>query len=153
MNRTTKTASKTATARAIPHEEAHTHADPSTWDGIYARFTEAQDAMLKFMGTPGWKRSLIATVTWFASITLGALAISAIVEGLIVSAIIGGTSMFIACTIAVLAAVIGAKVVVNFATRVAGAILTKEADERALAAYDAVRKFTVRINPFAKKAV
>lgn len=146
-------AAQTKIASSIPKEDTKVHAaDPSAFERAHARFAEAQADLLKFFNAPGWKRTLVATVTWFGIIALGSVALSAIVEGLVVAAAIGSTGVFLTLCTAALALFIGAKVTASFATRVAGAILTKEADERAIAAYDAVRKFTIRINPFASKA-
>jgi hypothetical protein len=143
MNMTARTATQSRASSAPKLErskidKAIDH-DPSAFESVYARFQQAQDDMMKFFAAPGWKRTLVATVTWFGLIAIGGSALSLLLEGLIYVALAGSVHWFLAVAIGILALFIGAKSIATFATRVAGSVLTGEADERAVAAYDAVR--------------
>lgn len=130
-------ADKTKVAKTV---EA-TRDDPSAFERAYARYQEAQDEVMKFFNAPGWKRTLCAIVSGLA-IAVGTSYIGGtLVEWMLVGAVAMNSSMFIATISAILGVLLTMYYGGKLAGRVAGAVLTGEADERALAAYDAVRGF------------
>jgi hypothetical protein len=129
--------SKTKVAKTVEQ----TREDPSAFERAYARYQDAQAEVLAFFNAPGWKRTLCAVVSGLA-IAIGASYIgSTIVEWMLVGAVALNSSMFLAVISAILATLLTAYYGGKLAGRVAGAVLTGEADERAIAAYDAVRGF------------
>lgn len=118
------------------------------WHGVYQRLQAAQDDVMSFFNVPSWKRTLVAFVTYIAGCAGVAWAGTTLVEMLMTGALGMGCTLFISTVIAIIAAVLiawyGHKVVM----RVAGAVLTGEADQRALDAYDATRAMLSKLNPF-----
>lgn len=126
--------------------ELHGIEDPVLADMI-ERMNCAQDDLLAYLGTISWKRALCAFVTsvavgagigWITGKLIGFMALGAVVAG---------APAFIAIAIwaigLVLALYFGSKV----AARIAGSVLTGEADERAAAAYRATKHCAARLNP------
>lgn len=125
--------------------------DASTLAEIVKRVNEAHDAMLGFFKVPSWKRTLVAALTYIIGNVGVIWATSTVVEMLLVGAISVGAPMFLSIVIAVLAAVLLAWYGHKAVMRVAGAILNSEADDKAIAAYDATKRMLRRFNPFAAK--
>lgn len=151
----TQTAPRTARIATAPkaerQEPLHTDTDASAWNGVWQRYQEAQDALLKFFDAPSWKRSLAAAVAGIAVMVCGGLMLASFVEWLLVGAILTGTAPFIAIVAAIIATILGSIWIAKKAGRVFGAVLTGEADERAVAAYDATKSFFSRMNPFKRE--
>lgn len=157
--KTTKTATAPRTARiatapkAEHQEPLHADTNKGSFDEIYKRFQDAQSALLGFFDAPSWKRSLAAFVAGLAVTLVGGFMLASIVEWLLVGAIMAGTAPFIAIVVALITTIIGSVWIARKSARVFGAVLTGEADERAVAAYDATKNFFRRINPFGKAEV
>lgn len=136
-------------ATAVPHDEAATQ---QLEDGVMARLRKAQEDavhnLAEMFGIPSWKRSLVALVTYVAGVAGLVYASSAIVEFMLVGAMVAGAHLFIAIAVAAIAACLLAWYGHKAVVRVVGAILTEEADERAEAAYAAFKGFARRLNPF-----
>lgn len=161
MNRSNTVAAKTVAAkttkvsRAVPHEDVQ--ADVAHDEGVFAeamkRYQEAQEGLLKFFSAPSWKRTLVAFITTVV-VTCG---IGWIAGELLSWMVIGAVAMAVPVFLIVLAWVLGAVLAIYYggklAARVGGAVLTGEADERAIAAYDAVKSFASRLNPFGARTV
>lgn len=154
----TASASKTTTT-AAPQPMTKTAAAINTttpsptspvFDGLMSRFTEAQDALLGFFNAPSWKRTLCAVITYVAGVSGVAFATTKLTEFLFVGALSASVPTFIAIAIAVIAAILLAFYGHRVVMRVAGAIITKEADQRAADAYDAMKNLARRFNPFVK---
>lgn len=144
----TKVAAKVE--QSIPAAAVAEATEAADIDGLMARFAQAQSALLAHFNAPGWKRTLCAIITYIVGVS-GVIAVStALTEWLFVGAIAASAPMFIAIAVAILAAVLLAWYGHALVLRVTGAILTKEADERAVAAYDAVKNLARRFNPFVK---
>lgn len=126
--------------------ELHGIEDPVLADMI-ARMNCAQDDLLEYLGTISWKRALCAFVT---SVTVGA-GIGWITGKLIgfmaLGAVVAGAPAFIAIAIWVLGLVLALYFGSKVAARIAGAVLTGEADERAAAAYRATKHYAAKLNP------
>lgn len=161
MNRSNTAAVKTIAAkttkvsRAVPHED--NKPEVAGDEGVFAeamkRYQEAQEGLLKFFSAPSWKRTLCAFVTTIVvSCGIGYLA-----GQLLGWMVVGAVAMAVPMFLIVLAWVLGAVLAIYYggklAARIGGAVLTGEADERAIAAYDAVKSFASRMNPFGKRTV
>lgn len=146
---------QTKVAKAIPHEEVK--ADVASDDSVFAeaakRYQDAQDYLLKFFKAPSWKRTLVAFVTSF----LIGYGIGTVAAAILDWMMVGAVAMAVPTFISVIVYILGVLLTIRFAwkvgARVGGAILTGEADERALAAYDAVKGTLARLNPFGKRTV
>lgn len=163
MNRATNNATKTIaapskvkpTARATGNTKPQ--AEVATDEGIFAeamkRYTEAQESLLKFFKAPSWKRTLVAFVT---SIVVGC-GIGWVAGTLLNWIVAGATLMAVPTFIVMLVYVLGFIAALYFggklAARIGGAVLTGEADERAIAAYDAVKSFASKLNPFGRRTI
>lgn len=140
-------AKTSALGQAVPHAKETVHADPSTFDRAYARWEQAQSEFMAFLGTPTWKRTVIAAIAGIA-VTLGLGWVAGnIVSYLMVGALMATNSLFLTMALGIVAGIYLAIKAGKFAARVFGAILTGEADERAIAAYDATRNALARLNP------
>ena len=153
----TNTATKTnaaAAAKAVfdktPVAKTANPTEPTAMNDLMARFSQAQSDLLEFFNAPSWKRTICAVVTYLAGAVGLAWGTSAVVEYLMVGAIASGASMFIAIAVTAIAAILSVWYGHKAVLRVTGAILTKEADERAVQAYDAVKSLARRFNPFVK---
>lgn len=158
--RTTKTAPAAKTtkiSRAVPQDKTARTAkvidDSSMFDEVMKRYAEAQEAMLAFFKTPSWKRTLVAVVTYLAGVVGVGFLTSALIDFVLVGAVTLGAPIFLTIIVAVLGAILLAWYGHKCVMRVAGAVLTGEADERAIAAYDAVKSFASRLNPFKRATV
>jgi hypothetical protein len=153
--RTTQTAVKPSSTKrlngAAPHvadKDQIVHgAKPSTFEQAQARFHQAQDEFMAFLGAPGWKRTLVAVISGLAIVAGCGWAIGNIVSFLMVGALLATGSVFLTMALGLVAAIVLSIKAGKFAARVFGAVLTGEADERALAAYDATRAFAAKLNP------
>lgn len=150
-------APRTKVARAIPHDEANDKAkvanDEDLFAQAYARYQEAQDFMLRFFKAPSWKRTLVAFVT---SLLVGAgvaWVAGSILEWMVIGATAMGVSTFVTVIVYALGFIAALYYGGKLAARVGGAVLTGEADERAIAAYDAVKSKLAKLNPFGKRSV
>lgn len=146
---------KTRTARAIPHEapKADVAHDDSPFAEAMKRYNEAQDRLLQFFKAPTWKRTLVAFIT---SIVVGVgvgIAADAVLTWLMVGAAAMAAPMFIAVAVWVLGFIAALYFGGKLAARIGGAVLTGEADERAIAAYDAVKSVLGKLNPFGKREI
>jgi hypothetical protein len=126
---------------AIPHAPQgapHADHDADTGERIYARFEKAQADVLAFFGAPTWKRTLVAFASGILLAAGGGYLWGQVVGYLMVGCLMATNSLFITILLGALALIIGSWQIGKFAARVTGAILTKEADAKAIAAYDAV---------------
>jgi len=120
------------------HTEAAPEADDVTVDRLYADFAAAQDKLLSFFKVPSWKRMLVALLCAGAvGYVIGYIG-AFILDALLIGAIAMGTGIFLQTVIAIIgiALILYASWIAG--GRIAGAVLTGEADERAQAAYNAV---------------
>jgi heptaprenylglyceryl phosphate synthase len=150
-----KTLAAEAVAKTIPStdtEEAQATADATAMAGVMRRYHEAVEGLGQFFELPSWKRSLIAIATYVAGCVGIAYLTTSLVEFVLIGAVALSAPLFLGIIIAVIAAVMLVYYGHSAVARVTGAILTKEADERALAAYDATKAMLRRFNPFAGKA-
>jgi hypothetical protein len=150
--RTTHTAVKPSSVKrlngAAPRAEQVVHgAGPTTFEQIQSRYQAAQDEFLAFLGAPGWKRTLVAVISGLAVACTGGWMIGHVTAYLMAGALMASGSMFLAMALGVIAAFWLSFKTGKLAARVFGAVLTGEADERAIAAYDATRNFVARCNP------
>lgn len=154
---TTKTASSAtaaknlnAQAKAIGHDKPVAEETATGFEGVYQRFTEAQESLLQFFKVPSWKRTLVAFITTVAA----GCGIGWISGNLLSWLVAGATLMAVPTFIVFCVYALGALATMYFGTklcvRIGGAVLTGEADERAAAAYDAVKGALKRLNPFVK---
>lgn len=148
-----KTLAAEAVAKTLPPEPqaaevVNTAEEDSLYADILRRYNEAVASIGVFFELPGWKRTLIAATTYVAGCVGVAYMTTCLVEFVLVGAIALSAPIFLAIIVAVLAALLlvyyGHKAVM----RVTGAILTKEADQRAIAAYDATRAMLRRFIPW-----
>lgn len=140
--------STTPVAKAIPRQDAKPHAaDTSAYERAYERYQQAQADFMAFMGAPGWKRTLVAALSGLAIACGGAWAVGSIVSYLMVGALLATSSLFITMALGLVAAIWLSLKTGKLVGRVFGAVLTGEADERAIAAYDASRDFVAKCNP------
>ena len=156
MTARTQTATKpatarTKTARAIPHDErAH---KPQPFDDVMRRYEEAREGLMSFFAVPTWKRTLVAFVSTIASaVGIGWVA-GTLLDWLVVGALAMAVPAFIVFVVYLIGAIIAAYYGGKLCVRVGGAVLTGEADERAIAAYDAMKSAVKRLNPFAKPEI
>lgn len=146
-----KSAAKAKIASAIPHVAPEAEVtDSGMFDDVMGAYTRAQDALLKFFAAPSWKRTLVAVITYAIGVVGLGFASSALVDCLMIGATSMGAPVFLAVAIAVLGVVLVAYYGHRVVMRVAGAVLTGEADERAAAAYGACKNMFRRLNPFVK---
>lgn len=134
---------------AIAHtpETVHSTDESTTGERIYARYQQAQADMLEVFGAPGWKRTLVAfATTLVVGYGIGYLA-GTVLTWMVAGAILMGASAFVTIAAWALGAIAAVVYGGKFAARIGGAILTGEADERAIAAYDATRAFAAKLNP------
>lgn len=155
VNANTPAAKVTKVAKAIPHAEtkAEVANDPSLFDEVLKRYTDAQDAMLKFFKAPTWKRTLVAFVT---TILVGA-GVGWIAGAMLEAMVVGAIAMAVPTFLILAGWLLGALIAIYYggklAARIGGAILTGEADERAIAAYDSVKSLVKRLNPFGARTI
>lgn len=164
MNRITATATKpaartTKTSRATPQAktEVHTADTDVVGSDLFAeamkRYNDAQDYLLKFFQAPSWKRTLCAFVT---TIVVGAgvgWVAGTLLNWMIAGAVMMAAPLFLVVAAYVLGFIAALYYGGKLAVRVGGAILTGEADERAIAAYDAMKAKLAKLNPFGKREV
>lgn len=157
MTRTTaaKPAARTATARVA--NTTRPSASVAQDDGVFAeamkRYTEAQDYLLKFFKAPSWKRTLCAFVT---TIVVGAgvgCVAGTLLEWLLVGAVAMAAPMFLVVLTWLIGFALAMYYGSKFCVRIGGAVLTGEADERAIAAYDAVKNLVGKLNPFGRRTI
>jgi hypothetical protein len=140
-------------ARATPRQAQHAEVtrDDSVFAEAMQRYTDAQDYLLKFFKAPTWKRTLCAFVTTIAiGVGIGMFA-GSILNWMLVGAVAVNASLFIAMVVYVIGALAAAYFGGKLAARIGGAVLTGEADERAIAAYDAVKAKLSALNPFGQR--
>lgn len=147
---TTKTRTARAAQQAIGNDDAVQEKTATGFEEVYKRFEEAREGLFEFFATPSWKRTLVALVTTLA-VALGV----GWIAGTVLDWMVAGAMLMAVPTFLVIATwAIGALAVAwyggKFAVRCGGAVLTGEADERAIAAYDAVKNALKRFNPFVK---
>lgn len=141
---------KTAAAAGVNHKAVERSEDDAALSGIMQRMTEAQDAFLSFFKVPSWKRMLCAIVTYIAGVAGITFLATTLVEFIMAGAMALAAPMFVGIIVAALAAIVTVYYGHRLVMRVSGAILTKEADDKAAAAYDAVKGAFRRLNPFVK---
>lgn len=155
MNRNTANAKPTAkaskTSRAVPQDD---NARSSLgFEQVMQRYRDAQEEMLRFFKAPTWKRTLCAFVT---SVLVGA-GVGWIAGTLLNWMVVGAVAMAAPLFLVVITYVLGFIVAVYYggklAGRIGGAVLTGEADERAAAAYDAIKSFCSKLNPFGAREI
>lgn len=130
---------------AIPHDAA---TDQSILGDLK---DELLGDVAQLLGLPNWKRCLISLVTYVAGV-VGLLYVgTTVIEALLISSLLGSAPLFIGVIIAALSACLIAYYGHKAVLRVAGAIATGEADQRAEEAYAAMKGIFARLNPFAKK--
>lgn len=149
----TTTNAKRSTAKQLnghaPHAQQKLHADhtQTASERMFKRLHDAREEAMSFFKVPSWKRALIAFV---AGVTAGGVAGSVMLtltDWLIVGAISAGAGLFVQMVLAVIGLALTMYAAWKISARVTGAVLTGEADERAIAAYDATRAMLSRINP------
>lgn len=153
--RANNAAVKTRIAQASKPADAQPAETDTTsgWEEVYKRYHEAQEQLMSFFQAPGWKRTLVAAVTYLAGVA-GLLYVgSTVVEAVLLSAFVGAVPMFIGLCIAIIGACLIAWYGHKLVLRCTGAVLTGEADERAVAAYDAVKGMFAKINPFKRPEI
>lgn len=144
---------ETKVSQAVPHLKAEPVAASGPIDRAHAAFVAAGDNLLAELGAPGWKRATCAVIAGLAvGLGLGWCVVQVCLF-LMVGAVIGTGSMFIAYALGALAAVYLAWKAGKATARVFGAVLTGEVDERARDAYTAAGAFVRSLNPFARQIV
>lgn len=135
-------------AQAIGHQPLHAEHSESAFAKAYSRFEQAREDLLEFFSTPSWKRQIVALVATCAlAAGLSALGMT-LTEYMVAGAVVAGSGTFVQLAIFVLGIVITCRIAYRVAVRVGGAVLTGEADERAIAAYDSMRELAAKLNPF-----
>jgi hypothetical protein len=144
---------KPSTTKALngkaPHAGEQIHADHSATSGerVFARYQEAQTELLNFFGAPGWKRALVAfAATCIVAAGVGYIA-GVLLNWMLMGAVLASANIFIVIAAYVLGVIAATVYGSKLAARIGGAILTGEADERAIAAYDATRAALAKLNP------
>lgn len=149
-------AAKPSDARPIPAAIPHAAPQPEVagdggiFDEVMKRYHEGVEGLMAFFEVPSWKRTLCAIIAYVAGVSGVIFVGSALVEFVLVGAVSLGASIFLSVVIAAIGACLVAYYGHRAVVRVAGAILTKEADERAVAAYDAMKSLGKRLWPFGK---
>lgn len=143
---------QTKVAQSIPHVEAKANVadEGGVYEEVMKRYREAQEGLMGFFKLPSWKRTLVAVVTYVAGVVGIGMLTGSLVEFVMVGAVALGAPVFLGIVIAAIAAILLVWQGHKFVMRCAGAVLTKEADERALQAYDACKGLLQRFNPFVK---
>lgn len=148
---------KTKVAASIPHDDKSRKADVTEDDGVFAeamkRYSEAQDSLLRFFKAPSWKRTLVAVVSAFLVGAGVGWVVGTLLEWLMVGALALAVPTFLIMLVYVLGICIAIYYGGKWGARVGGAILTGEADERALAAYDATKSLLSKLNPFGRRTI
>lgn len=142
-----------AKASAKPQAESNKPevTESELFEQIMSRYGDAQDSLLKFLKAPSWKRTLVAFVT---SIAIGGAvgwAAGHVLTWMLAGAVMMSAPMFVTLLVYILGVLAAIYYGGKLAARIGGAILTGEADERAVAAYDATVNALKRLNPFAKR--
>jgi hypothetical protein len=153
--RTTKTIAvkPTATAKAAKATVEHKDVvrDDEFLDDVMKRYEEAREALFGFFQTPSWKRTLCAFVTTIAvSVGIGWLS-GTLLGWLVVGATVLAVPTFITMVVYMLGLAAAVFYGTKIAIRIGGAVLTGEADERAVAAYDAMKGAVKKLWPFGKQ--
>jgi len=125
------------------------------FEQVFTRFQQAQQDLMGFFKVPTWKRTLAALVTALVVSSGIAWVANELITWLMAGALMHTGSVFIAGVIFVLGLALTMYYGGKLAARIGGAVLTGEADERAIAAYDAVRSkvkgvfawFTPKVEP------
>lgn len=164
MTKITKTIAAPATAKVTQTAQAtgfnSTSApkpEVAAADGVYdeamRRYNEARDYLLGAMKAPTWKRTLLAFLTTVVvGFGIGFIA-GTLLDWLVVGALTMAVPLFLTMVVYVIGACLAIYYGGKFAARIGGAVLTGEADEKALAAYDAVKGVLSKLNPFAKATI
>lgn len=134
---------------ANPTESSKTE-NTDLFGEMHKRYQEAQDALLASMGTVPWKRALAALVSAvFIGLGVGFIA-GNLLNWIVAGALLYAAPLFLVVVVYAIGVALSLYYGTKLVARVAGAVLTGEADQRAVAAYDATKAFLVRFNPFAK---
>jgi hypothetical protein len=142
----------TATAKAAKAAVEHKDVvrDDEFLDDVMKRYEEAREALFGFFKTPSWKRTLCAFVTTVVvSMGLG-WAAGNLLDWLVVGAGVLAVPTFVTMVVYALGIIAAVYYGTKLAVRIGGAVLTGEADERAIAAYDAMKNTVKRLWPFGK---
>lgn len=161
MNRSNSTAAPTKArariASAIPRDDQARKARVAEDDSVFAeamkRYTEAQDYLLQFFKAPTWKRTLVAFVTSIVVAAGVGFAADSILTWMVTGAVAMAAPTFLIAVTWVIGFFLALYYGGKLAARIGGAVLTGEADERALAAYDAVRAKLAKWNPFGAREI
>lgn len=147
-------AERTKVTKAIEHEEPKPEvADTDLFAEAMKRFTDAQDYLLSAMKVPGWKRTICALLT-AAVVGCGVVyAAGHVLAWIVAGALMYAAPVFIILAVYLLGVALAIYYGAKWSARLAGAVLTGEADQRAIEAYDSVKGFLQRFNPFAKVEV
>lgn len=161
MTKITKTIAAPATAKVTKTAQATGHTAPkpevagehSVYNEAVKRFNDAREELFAEFKLPSWKRTLVAFLSTIAvAVGVGTLT-TIVLDCLVIGALTLALPLFITVAMYVIAALVAAYYGGRFAIRVGGAVLTGEADEKAAAAYTAVKGVLARFNPFGKATV
>jgi hypothetical protein len=153
---TKKTAAAKATDEAINKaktDEAVNEQPQSALDAIMQRYNEARIELLAYFGTPDWKRRALSLVAAFVTSFAVGYVGAAIVDWLIAGAVLSGAGTFVALLIYVIGLALTVWAGVKLGTRVGVSIFTGEADAKVVAAYDGIKNFCAKLNPFGAREV
>lgn len=124
--------------------------DPGVLDRVMSRFQEAQAELMATLQVPSWKRVLCAFLAAVCVSALVGWVAGYLITWLAVGAFLFTASSFLFYAIWLAGLLIAMYYGGKLAGRCAGAVLTGEIDERAVAARDSVKNFFTAINPFNK---